>query len=59
MGLQALMNVGYALIIKYKLINCSWIVVGWMPVVEKVHISFKKSPSEFSDYEPALHFRNW
>ena len=27
-GLQALMNVGYVHTIKYKLINCSWTMVG-------------------------------
>ena len=35
MGLQALMNVGYAHTIKYKLINCSWAMVGWMAAVGK------------------------
>ena len=33
MGLQAIINVGYAHTIKYKLINCSWTVVSWMVAV--------------------------
>ena len=55
MGLQALMNVGYAHTIKYKLINCSWAVVSWMAAVGKgSHFLQKNSPAEFSGYGPEL-----
>lgn len=49
------MNVGYAHILQYKLIKCSWNVVGLMPVVGKgSHFLEKNPPAEFSGYGPAL-----
>ena len=62
MGLQALMNVGYAHTIKYKLINCSWTMVGWMAAVGKgPHFLQKNPPVEFSGYGPGCsgHRHSW
>ena len=53
MGLQALMNVGYACAIKYKFINCPRTVIGWMAAVGKgPHFLQKNPPAEFSGYGP-------
>ena len=46
MGLQAIMNVGYAHTIKYKLINCSLTVVGWMAAVGKGPHFLQKNPQQ-------------
>ena len=55
MGLQALMNVGYTHTIKYKLINYSWTMVGWMAAVGKgPHFLQKSPPIEFSGYGPVF-----
>ena len=56
MGLQTLINVGYAHTIKYRLINCSWTVVGWMAAVGKgPHLLQKNPPAELSGYGPEYH----
>ena len=53
MGLQAIMNVGYVHTIKYKLINYSWTMAGWMATVGKgLHFLQKNPPIEFSGYGP-------
>ena len=52
MGLQALIILSYVATvqtIKYKLINCSWTVIGWMAAVGKgPHLAQKNHPTEFS-----------
>ena len=55
MGLQALMNVGYTHTIKYKLINCSWTIYGWLimaAIGKDPHFLQKNPPIEFSGYGP-------
>ena len=53
MGLQAIINVGYAHTIKDKFINCSWTVVSSMAAVGKgPHFLQKNLPAEFSGYGP-------
>ena len=55
MGLQAIINVGYAHTIKYKLINYSWTVVSWVTAVGKGPYFLQKNPpADFSGYGPEL-----
>ena len=71
MGLQAIMNVGYAHTIKYKLINCSWTVAA---VGKGPHFLQKNPqqnflaiwawpamyiPAELASKEDPISIRNW